>query len=36
VTLSFAKVCSIYEGSDASGQPAMVKECWDLQANKQP
>jgi type VI protein secretion system component Hcp len=34
VTLSFAKVCSIYEGLDAMGKSVTVKECWDLKANK--
>lgn len=34
VTLNFAKVCSIYEGPDASGKPVEVKACWDVQANK--
>jgi type VI protein secretion system component Hcp len=35
VSLSYAKVCSIFEGQDSSGKPLPpVKECWDLKNNK--
>jgi hypothetical protein len=28
--LSYAKVCSSYDGEDASGKPVKVKECFDV------
>ncbi len=34
ITLSYAKVCSIYTGPDSGGKPANVKECYDLKAQK--
>jgi type VI secretion system secreted protein Hcp len=34
VTLSYAKVCSIFDGLDALGKPVHVRECYDLKANK--
>lgn len=36
VSLSYSKVCSIFTGLDSSGQPANVKECWDIKQNKAP
>ena len=34
VTLAYAKVCSIFDGTDAAGKPVHVKECYDVKANK--
>ena len=34
VTLSYAKVCSIFDGLDALGKPVHVKECYDLKTGK--
>ena len=34
VTLSYAKVCSIFDGLDAAGKPVHVKECYDLKTGK--
>jgi len=36
VSLLYGTVCSIFEGTDSGGNPAQVKECWDVELNKQP
>jgi type VI protein secretion system component Hcp len=35
VTLSFAKVCTEFAGTDAAGRPVKTEACWDLKQNKQ-
>jgi type VI protein secretion system component Hcp len=34
LTLSYAQVCSVFDGTDAGGKPVHVKECYDVKANK--
>jgi type VI protein secretion system component Hcp len=34
IALRYAKVCMTYEGPDAGGKPANVRECYDVKANK--
>ena len=34
IALRYAKICMIYEGPDANGVAANVRECYDVKANK--
>ena len=35
ISLSYSKICSIFEGVDDKGKPTgKVEECWDLKPNK--
>jgi type VI protein secretion system component Hcp len=34
LTLSYAQVCSVFDGTDAAGKPVHVKECYDVKGNK--
>lgn len=37
ISLSYSRVCSIFEGVDDQGKPTgKVEECWDLKLNKEP
>lgn len=34
LTLTYAQVCSVFDGTDAGGKPVHVKECYDVKGNK--
>jgi hypothetical protein len=34
LSLNYAKVCSVYTGTDGAGKPANVRECYDLKQAK--
>jgi type VI secretion system secreted protein Hcp len=34
ISLSYAKVCSIFTGTDSGGKPVNVRECYDIKAQK--
>jgi len=33
-TLTYAQVCSVFDGTDDAGKPVHVKECFDVKGNK--